>query len=130
MAFKRVASKETIEISIGELIEQMSVNLPIYADIQLFIEKGTKLTWHQIKGTFADEFKEDLEDRQVYLSIQQWGLYKVACKYPAFLCADIISWIVSHSDEQTMALSSASGQKLATFKAEDFQQMYHLPKPV
>ncbi len=45
MASKRVASKETIESSIGEAIEQTSVNLPIYADTQLFIEKGMKLTW-------------------------------------------------------------------------------------
>lgn len=47
----------------------MLVNLPVYVDTHLFIEKGTTLTWKQIKDIFVEEFKEELEDRQVYLNI-------------------------------------------------------------
>jgi len=92
----------------------------VYADTQLFIEKGTTLTWQLIKDTFADEFKADLEDQQVYLSIQRSRLYKVTCKYPTFPCAEIITWIVSHMDEKTMTLSSASERKLATSRKRTF----------
>lgn len=51
----------------------------------------------------------------MYLNIQQSGLYKIACRYPTFPCVDVISWIVLHIDENMMELSSANGQKLATF---------------
>lgn len=59
---KRVASKGTVESSTGEEVEHMSINIPVYVDSQLFIEKGTKLTWQQIKDNFAEDFKGDLED--------------------------------------------------------------------
>lgn len=62
MASKSVASKETAESSTGEAFEQISVDLLVYADTPLFIEKGTKLTWQQIKDTFAEDFKEDSDD--------------------------------------------------------------------
>jgi len=66
----------------------------------------------------------------VYLNIQQSGLYKVACRYPTFTCAYVISWIVSHIDEKTMTLSSDIGHKLYTFRAEEYQCMYHFPEAV
>ena len=111
------------ESSTGEVVEQISVDLSIYAMTQQFIEKGTILTWQQIKDTFAEEFKEDLEDRQVYISIKRSSLYKVACTYLAFPCADIIIWIVSHTYPNTMTLSSASGIEISTFRADKFHQM-------
>lgn len=59
MSSKRVASKETTESSTVEEIEKTSVDLPVYADTQLFIEKGSSLTWQQIKDTFAKDFEVD-----------------------------------------------------------------------
>jgi len=45
MASKRIASKETVESGTGEAVEQVSVKFLVYADTELFIEKGMKLTW-------------------------------------------------------------------------------------
>lgn len=45
MASKRSASKDTVESSTGKAVEEVLVNFPIYANTQLFIEKGMKLTW-------------------------------------------------------------------------------------
>ena len=42
----------------------------------------------------------------------------------------MIHWIVSHNDPETMALSTASGTYFSTFRAKDFQEMYHLPQLV
>lgn len=117
MASNRDASKDTIESSIGESFEQVLVNLPVYEDTQLFIKKGMKFTWQKIKDTFAEDFKEDLEDQKVYFSIHQSGLYKVVWRYPSFPSADIIHWTVSHTDPETITLSSASGIELTTFRA-------------
>lgn len=102
MVSKRDTSKETTKRSTGEAVEQILVDLPVYVDTQLFIEKGTKLTWYQIKDTFGEDFMEDLEDWKVYINMQRLGLYKVACKYYTFSCADIISWIISHIDRETI----------------------------
>lgn len=43
MASKRYASKETTKGSIGEEVEKTLVDLLVYADTQLFIEKGKTL---------------------------------------------------------------------------------------
>lgn len=69
MESKRASWKETVESSIGEAVEQISFDLPVYINTQLFIEKGTKLTWQQIKDTFVEDFKEYLEDHEVYINI-------------------------------------------------------------
>jgi len=45
MVPKRVASRETIESSIEEVVEQVPVNFPIYVDTQLLIEKESMLPW-------------------------------------------------------------------------------------
>lgn len=45
MASKKFTSKETAKSSTGEEIEKISFDLLVYADIQLFIEKGTTLSW-------------------------------------------------------------------------------------
>ena len=47
-----------------------------------------------------------------------------------FPCRNMIHWIVSHIDLDMMMLSSVSRIELATFRAKDFQEMYHLPQPV
>jgi len=52
MTSKRGSSKETVERSTGEVVERTSVDFPLYAYTQLFIEKGTTLTWKQMKDTF------------------------------------------------------------------------------
>lgn len=104
------------------------MNLPIYADTKLAIEKDMKITWQEIKNIFVGSFKEDLEDWQVYVNIHKPGLYKVACRYPSFPFADIIQWIVSHTDLEMMPLSSANGIHLATFRKKNYHQMYHLPQ--
>jgi len=45
MASNRAVLKETIERSIREEVEKISVDLLVYEDTQMFIEKGTTLTW-------------------------------------------------------------------------------------
>lgn len=62
MESKRDASKETTECNAREVVENISVSLLFSVDIQMFIEKGTTLTWQKIKDTFVEDFKEDLED--------------------------------------------------------------------
>ena len=49
MSLKRATTRETITSNIGEAIEQAPVNLPIYADTYLFIEKESTLTWKQVQ---------------------------------------------------------------------------------
>lgn len=63
MASKKVSSKETIKSSIGEEIEKTWVAFLVYADTHLFIEKGSSLTWQQIKDAFEKEFEVDLEEQ-------------------------------------------------------------------
>lgn len=121
IAFKRAASKDTIESSTGEADEQVSVNFPVYADSQLFIDKDMKLTWQGIKDIFAGEFKEDLEDQHIYISVHESDLHKVACRYPTLPCADIIHWIVSDTDLEAMTLSNASGIHISNFREENYQ---------
>lgn len=58
MASKRASSKETIQSSTRESVEQISFDLPFYLDTQVFIKKGSTLTWQQIKDTFVENFKE------------------------------------------------------------------------
>jgi len=130
MVSKRDASKETFESSNGDAVEQVLVSLLVYADTQLFIEKGMMLTWKEIKDIFGGDFQEDLEDWQVYVNIHQSGLHKISCRYFAFPCADIIHWIVSHTDPETMTLSNATGTQLSIFKTKNYHQMYHLPQSV
>ena len=63
MASKRVASKDIIEIITGDVVEQVSMNLLVYADTQFFIEKDMKITWQEIKDIFTGSFKDVLEER-------------------------------------------------------------------
>ena len=83
-----------------------------------------------VNEAFAGTFAEDLENRQVHVNIHKFGLYRIACRYPAFPCTDMIHWIVSHTDPKTMTLSSVSETKFATFWAEDYDEMYQMSKPV
>ena len=94
MVSKRVGSKDIVESNIGDVVEHVPMNLPIYADTKLFIENDMKITWQEIKDIFAYNFKEYFEYRQVYVNIHKLGLYRVACRYLAFPCVDIIHWVV------------------------------------
>jgi len=104
----------------------VSSSLPIYENKKLYVDKDIKLKREEINATFASTFGEHLEDRQVYVNIHKFGLYWIACRYPAFPCADMIHWIVSHTDLEMMTLSSVSGKKLATFWEQDYDEMYQM----
>ena len=97
------------------------MSLPIYEDTKLFIDKDIKMKWQDINDTFLGTFEENMEDRRVYVNIHKSGLYWIACRYPVFQCVDMIYWIVSHIDPETMVLSSTSETQLATFRAKDSQ---------
>lgn len=103
------------------------MNLPVYEDMYLFIEKDMKITWKEIKDIFQSTFKED---RQVYVNIYKSGLYRVACRNLAFSCMDIIHWVASHTDHKMMILRNTSGTQLASFRKENYYHIYHFPQPV
>ncbi len=44
MASKRVGSKDTVESSTADVVEQGSMSLPVYIDKHLFIKKDIKIT--------------------------------------------------------------------------------------
>lgn len=90
MASKRAGSKDTIKSTIGDVVEQVSMSLPIYEDIKLFIEKEIKIKWQDINDIFLGTFEENMEDCRVYVNIHKSGLYRVACRYLAFPFADMI----------------------------------------
>ena len=120
MASKRAGSKDTIESSTGDVVQQVSMRFPVYIDTHFFIKNDLKIAWEEINTIFVGNFVENLEDRHVYVNIHKSGLYKVACRHPTFLCIDMIHWIVSHTDPKMMILSSV----------EDYQQIYHFPQLV
>lgn len=105
----------------------MPMNLPVYADTQLLIEKESDMTWQKVNEAFsARSFKENLEDRQVYINVQKSGSTKFACRYLTFPCADIVSWRVSHTDPKNMTLNNGNGQMIFYFLALDYHRMYRL----
>ena len=130
MASKRADAKKIVESSTGEVVEQVALNFLVYSNIQLFIEKGSKITWQQIKYDLTKEFQEELEGWKVYLNIMQLGFYKVSYRYLTFQCVDVISLVVSNSDVETITLRNTTGHKFATFLAANFKQMYHFLGPV
>ena len=130
MASKRVGSKDTDGSATRVVVEGVSTSLSIYEDTKLIVDKDIKLKWQEVNDAFARTFGEDLEDHQVYVNIHKSGLYRVACRYPAFPCADMIHWIVSHTDPKTMVLSNFSTTQLATLRVKNFQETYHLPQSV
>jgi len=71
MASKRVGSKDIVESSTGDVVEQLSMSLPIYANKHMFIEKDIKITWQDINNIFAGSFEDNLEDQQVYFNIHK-----------------------------------------------------------
>ena len=79
---------------------------------------------------FAGTFWEYLKDLQVYVNIHKLGLYHIACRCHMLPFVDVIHWIISHTDPKTMTLSSVNNIEISTFRAQDYQQMYHLSKPV
>jgi len=103
--------------------------LSIYEDTKMIIDKDIKLKWKEVNDAFSGTFREDLEDHKVYVNIHKTGFYQIACRYPAFPCADMIHWIVLHTNPEKMVLSSVSGTEIATFRAWNYQK-YHLLKPV
>ena len=101
------------------------MGFPVYEDTKFLIDGDIKLKWEDINDIFSGTFEEDLEDHKLYVNIHKYGLYRIACRYPSFPCAEMIHWIVSHTDPETMTLSSLSGTKIATFRAHDYQWTYH-----
>lgn len=78
------------------------------------------MKWKDIKDIFLGTFEENLEDCKVYVNIQKSGLYQISYRYPAFPCVDMIHWIVSHTNPETIVLRSSSGTKLATSRERNF----------
>lgn len=68
MASKRGGSKDTVENATRDVIEEVSMRLPIYEDTRFFINKD-------INDTFSGTSDENLEDCKVYVSIQKFSLY-------------------------------------------------------
>lgn len=89
-ASKSAGSKDTVESATRDVVEKMSMSSPIYEDTKLFIDKDIKMKWQDINKTFLGTYEEKLEDRRVYLNIHKSVLYHIACRYPAFPCADMI----------------------------------------
>lgn len=85
------------------------MSLPIYEDNKLFIDKEIKISWQDINNIFSSTFEENLEDHRVYVNTHKSGLYGVTCRYPTFPCGDMIHWVISNTDPETMVLSSVSG---------------------
>ena len=130
MASRRDGSKDTVERSTGDVVEQLSMSLPIYTNTHQFIDKYINITWKYINNTFTSSFEENMEDQHVYVNIHKSGFYKVAWRYPNLPCANVIQWIVSHTDPEMMILSSVSGVELVTYRTEYYQHIYHFPWPV
>lgn len=120
MASKRVGSKDIVESATGDVIEQVSMSLPIYEDTKLFIDKDIRMKWHNIKDTFLGTFEENMEDHRVYANIHKSDLYQISCRYPMFPSTDMTHWIGSHTDLETMVLSNVSGTKFSTFRVKEF----------
>ena len=117
LASKRARSKDTIGKATGDEVEQVSMSLSIYEETKLLVEKYIKLKWQDINDTFLGTFGEDLEDHRVYVNIHNSVLYRIACWYPSFPCANMIHWIVLHTNPETMVLINVSGIEIATFRA-------------
>jgi len=75
MASKREGLKDTVESATRDVVEKVSMSLPIYEDTKLFIDKDIKMKWKDINDTFLGTFEEDLEDRRVYVNIHKFALY-------------------------------------------------------
>lgn len=90
MASKISGSKDTDGSAVGAVVEHVFARLPIYEDTKLFLDKDINMKWQEVNEAFTVTFGEDLEDHQVYVNIQKSGLYRIACRYPAFPCADMI----------------------------------------
>ncbi len=78
MASKRAGSKEIVESSTRDVVEQVTMSLPIYANTHIVIEKDIKITWQDINTVFGRNFEENLEDLHAYVNIHKSRLYKVA----------------------------------------------------
>lgn len=47
MASQRASSKDTVESATIDAVERVSMSLPIYEDIKLFIYKDIKMKWQR-----------------------------------------------------------------------------------
>jgi len=47
MASQRAGSKDIVESATGDVVERVSMSLPIYEDIMLLIDKDIKMKWQQ-----------------------------------------------------------------------------------
>lgn len=130
MASRREGSKDTIISAIGVVVEWVSASLPIYEDTKLVLNKNIKLKWQEVNNAFAGTFGKDLKDFQVNVNIHKSDLYWIACRYPMLPCMDMIHWIVSHIDPETMTLRTVSGMEISTFREQDYDKMYQMTEPI
>lgn len=112
MAFERSGSKDTNRNETRAAAEWVSTSLLIYEDTKKIVDKDINQKWQEVNDAFSGTFGEDLEDREVYVNIHKSGLYMIACKSLVLPCMDMIHWIISHSDPETMTLSSVSRWRL------------------
>ena len=47
MAFRESRVEDTIHSTLGDAVDQGSMNLPIYEDIKLLMDKDIKMKWQQ-----------------------------------------------------------------------------------
>jgi len=62
MVSKRTRSKDKVERSTRDGVEERSMSFPMYIYTHLFIEKDINITWKYINTIFAGNFEENLED--------------------------------------------------------------------
>lgn len=130
MASKRAGSQGTDGNVARATVEWVSSSLSIYANTKLYLDRDIKLNWQDVNEEFAGTFEEDLKYCQVYVNIHKSRLYRIACRYPVFPSVDMIHWIISHIDPETMTLSNVSGTKLVTFWTWYYDEMYQMSEPM
>lgn len=106
LSSKWVGSKDTDRSETRDAVEWVSTSLLLYEDTKLIVDKDIKMKWYEVNDTFLGTFGEDLENCKVSMNIHKSGLYYIACKYPAFPCTDMMHYIISHTDPETMVLIS------------------------
>jgi len=62
MASKRAGSKDIVESSTKDVVEQGLMSFPMHTNTHLFIDKDIKITWQDVNTIFLGSFEENLED--------------------------------------------------------------------
>lgn len=123
MASMGVGSKDINEITTKDVVKRVSTSLSIYEDTKLIIRKDINLKWKEVNDAFLGSFGEDLEDLKFYVKIHNSSLYQITCRYLMFPCVDMLHWIVSYTNPETMVLRSFRETMITTFMEQYYQQM-------